>query len=149
MTDSCGVLQVLAEQQDAVFVPFENTPTIERYHNSLPRLSSNKDVFDDSYTLSLIGFGIAYVGFFLIWALVLAFFKWKKIGGWLSGSRIIIATKEGEGVTESSFRDNKNEGNGVETKATASKKQSLALRTVLYLTMTAIITANMTLYFTG
>lgn len=128
MTDNCGVLQTLAEQasDNVVRVPFENTPTIEYYHHTAPRLTSNRDILDEDYYQGMYGFGAAYVGFFLIWLLILGLFKWRgpdNKGGWLSGSR---------------------------SKTDPQKESSsLFLRIMLYLSILGIITANATLYFTG
>lgn len=154
MTDNCGVLDVLAEQ-DSVRIPFENTPTIEYYHNTAPRLNTNKDPLSDDYNQSFAGFIVAYIGFFLIWALILAFFKWRGPAtktGWLSGSRTTEGGIQEEASSSTvwfSSRRTKNESAVVETNKVVPKKQSLLLRIVLYITILGIITANGILYFDG
>ncbi|KAL3928661.1 MAG: hypothetical protein SGBAC_012552 [Bacillariaceae sp.] len=154
MTDSCGVLDVLAEQ-DPVRIPFENTPTIEYYHNTAPRLNANKDPLSDDYNQSFAGFIVAYIGFFLIWALTLAFFKWRGPSaktGWLSGSRTTefgIQEEASSSTVWFSSRRTKNETAVVETNKVVPKKQSLLLRIVLYTTILGIIAANGILYFNG
>ncbi|CAJ1932394.1 unnamed protein product [Cylindrotheca closterium] len=156
MADNCEVLDILAEQ-DPVRIPFENTPTIEYYHNTLPRLSTNKDLLDDDYNQAWAGFITAFIGFFLIWGSMLGFFKWRgpEKAGWISGSRTTKQTQ----VEEPSSNDNgvfssfrilaKKESTAVENKKALPKKQSMFLRILLYITIFGIITANGILYFTG